>query len=401
MSRSAARLLWAGAALRVGLIAFSALQDAFVKVKYTDIDYDVFTDAATHVLHGGSPFDRETYRYTPLISYIVLPNLLIHPAFGKVVFCLADLAISAVHLHLLTGRGFPENDVSFALSFWLFNPYTATISSRGSADSISSLCITLMLLFLDWRSHALAGFWFGLAVHIRIFPIIYAVPLMVHLGATRHDDASAIFHPRGGIRSLVRVTRGKVLFVLASAATCLGLCWCFYEAYGDEYLREALLYHVGRYDLAHNFSPWFYVFRIVQDANARKLLGLAAFLPQALACVYFGVLRKASLVYAMLVLTMSFVAVNKVVTAQYFAWYLVLMPLAPHLIARLELRTAACLWIGAQLNWLLWAYLYEFEGVDSVLVVVFLSSLLFTLSSLHCIWRLDALERAYAKRKLG
>jgi len=62
-------------------------------MKYTDTDYFVFSDAATHVYNGGSPYSRATYRYTPLAAYICLVNNIIHPLAGKIVFCLLDIVM--------------------------------------------------------------------------------------------------------------------------------------------------------------------------------------------------------------------------------------------------------------------------------------------------------------------
>ena len=80
-----------GAGLRLCLLLFGLAQDALSPVKYTDIDYEVYTDAAAYVARGQTPYARSTYRYTPLLAFLLLPNVWVHKCWGKVVFCTADL----------------------------------------------------------------------------------------------------------------------------------------------------------------------------------------------------------------------------------------------------------------------------------------------------------------------
>ena len=50
-------LVWA-AGLRLALLVYGAWHDLHLEVKYTDIDYDVFSDGAELVYRGASPFER-------------------------------------------------------------------------------------------------------------------------------------------------------------------------------------------------------------------------------------------------------------------------------------------------------------------------------------------------------
>ena len=59
-------------------------------LRYTDKDYDVFSGAGAYLYQGGSPYDQGTFRYTPLLALLMVPNETIWSGFGKVLFCLAD-----------------------------------------------------------------------------------------------------------------------------------------------------------------------------------------------------------------------------------------------------------------------------------------------------------------------
>jgi len=100
-------------------------------------------------------------------------------------------------------------------------------------------------------------------------------------------------------------------------------------AYGQQFLDESYLYHLSRRDARHNFSPLFYPLYL-EGIEAAWLGTLSLLLQGALVVTVALTLakRKADLPFASFCACALFVAYNKVVTAQYFVWFLSLLPAA-------------------------------------------------------------------------
>jgi phosphatidylinositol glycan class M len=60
--------------------------------------------AARYVAQGESPFRRGTYRYTPFLAWLLVPNIWCHFAFGKVLFAFLDLITAALMERILRLR---------------------------------------------------------------------------------------------------------------------------------------------------------------------------------------------------------------------------------------------------------------------------------------------------------
>ena len=116
------------------------------------------------------------------------------------------------------------------------------------------------------RTHAgrivLAGLLFGLAVHWRVYPIIYALPILRHLALKHQQQPKQQQQPqeqprRGALVAGLASPRGLV-FGAVSGGLFLALAALFHRAYGPAFLHESYLYHASRSDPRHNFSSYFY-----------------------------------------------------------------------------------------------------------------------------------------------
>ncbi|XP_030943901.1 GPI mannosyltransferase 1 isoform X2 [Quercus lobata] len=357
-------LLVLSAIFRVFLVIYGEWQDTHMEVRYTDIDYLVFSDAASLMASGKSPYLRSTYRYSPLLAFLLLPNSIFHRSWGKFLFSASDLLVGCFIRSILKLRGVPEKFCVSSIMVWLFNPFTFTIGTRGNCEPVVCAMVLWVLLCLMNGRVLQAAFWFGLLVHFRIYPVIYVLSILLILdpyvfrygrkpalqnwGRTEQESPrsncitrlAALFHPWSTLRTAL--TKERILFGFVSGAVFLFCTALFFCLYGWDFLHEALLYHLT--------LQFILVLSFAQD-----------------------------LPFCWFLQTVAFVAFNKVITAQYFVWFFCLLPLIlPWSQMKLRWKGLSCIlvWMGAQLHWLMWGYMLEFRG-KNVFLQLWMASIFF------------------------
>lgn len=372
-------LLLGGCLLRFILLIYGQWQDNLgANVRFTDVDYDVFTDAARYVQAGGSPYERATYRYTPLLAWMLIPNQY-YAAWGKLVFALGDILAGRLMISLLNRR---KQSILWSAA-WLLNPMGAVISTRGNCEGLLGAMAIALLYLIEEEQIALAGVILGVAVHFKIYPIIYAPSILWHLQRPQGKALSSIFN------LYQFFNRRRLTFAITSFASFVCLSAFMFQIYGMDFLQHTFLYHISRSDHRHNFSPYHLFLYLSSAATASSaqtsaasstFAALVAFLPQLLLSFiiipFFLAWRNLTLCFFSQ--TFAFVAFNKVVTSQYFMWYLVFLPLYLPNSSMLSWSGARALsaWIVAQGVWLYYAYGFEMLGKNTF-VQMWLATLLF------------------------
>lgn len=401
---------------RILLIIYGEMQDSVSEVPYTDIDYKVVTDSARYVTINESPFQRHTYRYTPLLAYLLIPNILLHKCVGKILFSIGDILVAILIYKIIVDEytaifehnssavmnrlrhqqkmlkktvmlRLPEKYVlnaKYGAMVWLYNPLTMVIATRGNGDSLTSLLVlmTLWLLLRPLDSQAqyfIAGLMHGLAIHFRIYPLVFSLSMFFYAGRSN--------------QRIWNINAKQIYLVIGTLLSLTTLTVYFYRLYGTQFLYESYIYHLVRKDTRHNFSLFFYMQYLNADQAVTIMEKVLTFLPQLiiliLSSVQFGPNRK-TLPFSIFIQSFIMVTFNSVLTSQYFVWFLSILPLCWKNFSKLKIRSVCSytlLWFLTQAAWLFPAYLLEFKGWNTfnllwVQGIMFFASNIFILERL-------------------
>jgi len=371
-SKLVVKHLLSGLLIRLTMLFYGIYQDSTSVVKYTDIDYSVYSDAALYLLNGSSPYLRETYRYTPILAWVLTPNWTFDMSYGKILFILFDL-LTAYLIYLIVknenvGAKPPVNAVHWSF-LWIYNPLPIVICTRGSSEAIILSLVLAVVYFFQQRAVLISGLLYGFAVHFKPYAIPFCLPLYLASGMYASPSPGSW---KLWLKTFLTIGPTRIKLILGSVigfGVPTVVCYYFY---GYEFLDETYLYHLTRKDIKHNFSLYFYLLYL-NAHNQGIFLKLAGFLPQVVLLVATAFLypSRNDLCFTLFVQTYCFVIFNKVSTSQYFLWYLSFLPvLGPKLNMKwTHAVVLVMVWYFAQLSWLLPAYYLEFEGRNTFLYI--------------------------------
>lgn len=414
--------------IRFSIILITEYLYKYYGVLYTDIDYHVFSDGAKHITQFENPYERETYRYTPILAALMTPNIYIWYPIGKFFLSTIDVLVGWLIEKLLAAQNEKEinqknlndaiqaqekmNEYGYASLFYLFNPLTVVICTRGSADCIITFLVLLSLIFLEKRCYFTSALLYGFAVHFKIYPIIYAPALYLYLtyreyeplpteinigeNETRKNPKTFFSKIMFLIRNFFRTLRifitnlykiKSLIFITVSASVFFFFLVVFYLMIGYKFLYEYLLYHIVRKDHRHNYSMFYYLIYLTYDSDFSKLLSLIAFLPQMSLIMFVTFYLYKNINLCLIVLTMIFVAFNKVMTAQYFIWFFSLIPL---IVRKNELFSTRktkgiillSVWLFFEILWNSYSHLLEFNGKNTFIEMWVVDVIFFIINSI-------------------
>lgn len=179
------------------------------------------------IFQGQSPYLRPTYRYTPLLAWLLQPNIIVTAMFGKLIFVLCDIITGYLIYSLCKSQNIRENIAVICSCLWLLNPVPSTVSSRGNAESIMAVLVLFALKLTQENKIILAAIVYAVSVHVKIYPVVYTLQIYLYLRSkTNGKDSSKSL--TDFIKDLWP-NRRRLIFIMTAGTTFLGLTGLCYH----------------------------------------------------------------------------------------------------------------------------------------------------------------------------
>lgn len=307
--------------LSQGQPSWHSLHISFIFLCISHACPSVVTDAGRLLLQHQPPYDILDYRYSPGVALLGVADAVLGPGATKVVFTLADLLGGWLLYAILRERSFSHSWCMVILATWVCNPFVAVISTRGSHDSVVTAAVLGAMLFALRRQALLAGAALGLAIHLKMYPVIFVLSfwfLFDRLGASA--TAPRLFNV-----SSAQAWFASGLTLGFGIPTALSLA-----AYGMVYWQQAVMYHLARVDYRHNFSLNAYLQYLGKGHPFwERLIAVTTLLPQLSLLPVLAHKFAEDLPFACLLQALVFVMFNKVCTSQVCLANATKLPLLP------------------------------------------------------------------------
>ena len=144
-----------GFALRIYIIETLSKDDNYFEGKYnifTDLDYKVYLDASLF----DSPYERHTYRYSPILAWIMSPSYTFNQNFGKWLLAVFDTIACFFLFKMVSARkeDYNKNGAILMCLIVFTNPFLIYLSIRGSCEGITmSLAFAFLYFYFGGASH--------------------------------------------------------------------------------------------------------------------------------------------------------------------------------------------------------------------------------------------------------
>ena len=142
---------------------------------------------------------------------------------------IGDIIASVLIYSILVTRGYTPYIGKLGSYLWLFNPLTITVSTRGNAESIMAVLVLSTLYFLIQKTslnNIMAACVYALAVHMKIYPITYSLPMYLFMNS---DYFCVAGRPKNLLDLDIWPSLNRIKFIAIGMVILFGLTGLFWN----------------------------------------------------------------------------------------------------------------------------------------------------------------------------